>query len=215
MSRPSSHPAHSAPDPVEKGQPSFTAFAGFRRIAAGSLPDVALAVKRFAASATEPAFVYADETGDLADLDLRGTDEEVAARYAGRADAQHATAGSAEGEGSRAGPRRRGRPALGVVGREVTLLPRHWEWLNAQPGGASVALRKLVEQARRSNQESDLRRVAQARAYRFMSLVAGDLAGFEEAGRALFAGDRARFEAIVSAWPPDVAEQVTRLGFTQ
>lgn len=110
-------------------------------------------------------------------------------------------------------PRGRGRPKLGVVAREVTLLPRHWEWLNGQPGGASVALRKLVENARRENAESDRRREAREAAYRFLSAMGGDLPGFEEAARALFAEDRPRFARIVAAWPGDVAAYARWLAF--
>lgn len=107
-------------------------------------------------------------------------------------------------------PRRgRGRPKLGVVAREVTLLPRHWEWLAAQPGGASVALRKLVEEARRS--QSGRARQAQERAYHFMNAMAGDLPGFEEATRALFAGDREGFAERIAGWPTDVREHAAWL----
>ena len=102
--------------------------------------------------------------------------------------------------------RGRGRPKLGVTAREVTLLPRHWDWLAAQPGGASVALRKLVEDARRVSTNGDRRRVAQEAAYRFMQALAGDLPGYEEATRALFAGDFARFEEHTAHWPDDVRE---------
>jgi hypothetical protein len=186
--------------------PTYTAFAGFRRIASGSLVEVALAVKHSGDGAREPIFIYADETGDLTDVDLGGTDQAVAARLT-------PPAPTTPDDASSTGPRRRGRPTLGVVGREVTLLPRHWEWLNAQPGGASVALRKLVEQARRANQERDRGRNAKARAYRFLSLIAGDLPGFEEAARALFADDRARFVALLAEWPPDVAAHASRLAF--
>jgi hypothetical protein len=101
-------------------------------------------------------------------------------------------------------PRGRGRPKLGVVAREITLLPRHWDWLNAQPGGASVALRKLVEEARHVNRGKDRRREAQESAYRFMSAMAGDEPGFEEASRALFAGNHETFKVAIRAWPADV-----------
>jgi hypothetical protein len=97
------------------------------------------------------------------------------------------------------------------VAREVTLLPRHWEWLSAQPGGASVALRKLVEEARRSNESQDRMRQAKETLYRFMSTLAGDEAGFEEASRALFAGDRKLFEALIRLWPRDLREHAGRL----
>jgi len=119
--------------------------------------------------------------------------------------------------GSHVGPREKeersgpGRPKLGVVAREVTLLPRHWEWLSAQPGGASVALRKLVDAARRENAGSDRRRQSQEAAFRFMTAIAGDEPGYEEACRALYAADSERFEAIVASWPADVATYVTRL----
>ena len=108
----------------------------------------------------------------------------------------------------RSGP---GRPKLGVVAREVTLLPRHWAWLSSQPGGASVALRKLVEQARKDGQTQDQRRQSQEATYRFMSAMAGCLEGFEEAARALFAADRLRFEALLAPWPPDIQNHLQQL----
>ncbi len=104
-----------------------------------------------------------------------------------------------------------GRPRLGVVAREVTLLPRHWQWLSSQPGGASVALRKLVDEARLANIGKDRVRQSQEAAYRFMSAMAGDAPGFEEAARALFAGDEHRFEQCISVWPEDVRDHAKRL----
>ncbi len=110
-------------------------------------------------------------------------------------------------------PKQPGRPKLGVVAREVTLLPRHWDWLSTQPGGASVALRKLVEQAIRTNGEQDgLRRARQA-AYRFATALAGDEPGYEEALRALFAGDHPRFLAMMEPWPPDIRDYAAALAF--
>ena len=100
---------------------------------------------------------------------------------------------------------------MGVVAREVTLLPRHWDWLNAQPGGASVALRKLVEHARRVNGSRDRVRRSQEAAYRFMSAMAGNLPGFEEATRALFAANQERFEALIGGWPVDIRANLMRL----
>jgi hypothetical protein len=100
---------------------------------------------------------------------------------------------------------------LGVVAREVTLLPEHWDWLARQPGGASVALRKLVLQAMRDSAGPDALRRARERAYAFMSTMAGDLPGFEEATRALFAGDAERLAVHIAAWPPDVRHLVARL----
>jgi hypothetical protein len=98
-----------------------------------------------------------------------------------------------------------------VVAREVTLLPRHWEWLATQPGGASVALRKLVESARKTSRQTDFHRLAQESAFRFMTSIAGDEAGYEEAVRALYADDLARLESIVAAWPVDVARHAVTL----
>jgi hypothetical protein len=111
-------------------------------------------------------------------------------------------------------PRGRGRPKLGVVSREVTLLPRHWEWLNAQPGGASVALRKLVDEARRASGDKDRERQARDAAYHFMSTMAGNLPQFEEASRALFAGDRRRFTALIADWPPDIRDHIVKLAYS-
>jgi hypothetical protein len=104
-----------------------------------------------------------------------------------------------------------GRPKLGVVGREVTLLPRHWEWLATQPGGASVTLRRLVEEARRAGGDEERKRQARDAAYRFMFAVAGNEPGFEEASRALFAGDQSRFEEETERWPADVREHARTL----
>jgi hypothetical protein len=100
------------------------------------------------------------------------------------------------------------------VAREVTLLPRHWEWLSAQPGGASVALRKLVEQARRASGDKDRSRAARDAAYHFMSAMAGNLPGFEEAARALFADDRRRFVGLIAAWPADIRDHAIKLAFS-
>jgi hypothetical protein len=181
----------------------YTTFEGDRRIATGSLQANALAARRaIGDGASKPVLIFEDETGRVIDIDMRAPAEDAAARLQEGA----ASAGADEARG-------RGRPKLGVVAREVTLLPRHWEWLATQPGGASVALRKLVEEARRANGDQDRTRKAHERAYRFMSAVAGDLPGFEEATRALFADDAPRFADRIAAWPCDVRDYVTRLAF--
>jgi len=178
-----------------------SAFDGERLIAAGPLNEVALAVKvALAAGAAGPVLTFADVDGTVVDLDLRGSDAEIVARLGASADEAPP-------------PRGRGRPKLGVVAREVTLLPRHWDWLAAQPGGASVALRRLVEQARRSDGGATETNQAKAAAFRFLSATAGNLPGFEEALRALFAGDRANFAERASPWPPDVRDYAMRLAF--
>src|SRR5690349_21604387 len=140
----------------------------------------------YAACRSDPAALIFDrETGRVVDIDPRFPPD-------------------AEGP-------RPGRPKLGVVAREVTLLPRHWDWLASQPGGASVTLRKLVEQARRANQGRDRKRRAQESAYRFLSAMAGNERGFEEALRSLFAGKRKRFDQIIEPWPIDVREHAKKL----
>jgi hypothetical protein len=152
---------------------------------------------------TAAVLVFDDQTGEQAELDLRGTPEEIRQRHEPASRPEEG-----RGEDASRGP---GRPKLGVVAREVTLLPRHWEWLGEQPGGASVALRKLVEEARRANEGKDRVRKAQEAAYRFLSTMGGNLPGFEEANRALFAGDSDRFDQEVAAWPADVREHATDL----
>ena len=177
-----------------------TAFTGTDRLAHGPLTEVALAVK--AALDRDPAasiLTFDDATGRVIDLDLRGSDAEVLARLAPAAEDQPA--------------RGRGRPKLGVVAREVTLLPRHWDWLSAQPGGASHALRRLVDEARRRDGGQSDTRTAQETAYRFMSAMAGNLPGFEEATRALFANDAARFVLHSATWPADIRDHAQKLAW--
>ncbi|MCY1512397.1 hypothetical protein D9M68_468560 [compost metagenome] len=191
-----------------------TAFAGHRILAAGALADVALAVKRaMAAGSDAPLLVFDDRSGKQVDLDLSGDETSIGERHRIPADAAAAHVEPAPDAPDDAQPRGRGRPRLGVVAREVTLLPRHWDWLSAQPGGASVALRKLVEQARRDNEARDRRRERQEAAYRFMSGMAGNLPGFEEATRALYAEDRERFVLQVANWPADVRGYATALAW--
>jgi len=174
------------------------AFEGSRRIAAGELSKVALAAKRVIDRSERGQVLIFDEiTSEPVEIDFRGTGDDVLQRLNGLQAVDE--------------PRRPGRPKLGVIGREVTLLPRHWEWLNSQPGGASVALRKLVEQARRANTGRDRVRRAQEAAYRFMSAMAGNEVGFEEAIRAFFAGKRDRFEDLVERWPKDVRDHTKKL----
>ena len=172
----------------------FTAFRELRRVAGGTASEVSIFLKDTPQGA---AIVFNDVTGSQVDLNSHGNLEEIALRYAEPLDE----------------PRGRGRPRLGVIAREVTLLPRHWDWLNSQPGGASVALRKLVDEARRTGGDRDRVRAAQEAAYRFISAIAGNLPGFEEATRALFAYDRRRFGELIAVWPEDVREYAIKLAF--
>jgi uncharacterized protein len=194
---------------IQSTRPQFTAFTGQQRLATGPLAVVALAVmeaSRKAASA--PIVIFDDATGRPIDLDLRGTERDIVARLP-----QPASETAADNPAAPE-PRGRGRPKLGVVAREVTLLPRHWEWLGTQPGGASVALRKLVEEARRANGDLDRIRAARDAAYHFMSVMAGNLVGFEEASRALFADDRRRFTGLIAGWPDDIRDHIAKLAFS-
>ena len=179
-----------------------TAFSGPNRIATGELRHVALKAKQaFDAHPQRPVLIFEDASGGQLDLPL-----ELPA-----ADLLRLVAQPVQRPAEPAPPRKPGRPKLGVVAREVTLLPRHWDWLAAQPGGASVALRKLVEAARKVLSEEDQRRASQEAAYRFMQVMAGNEAGFEDAARALFAGDTHRFEVLMQSWREDVRDHVSLL----
>ena len=183
----------------------LTAFAGKRKVAAGNLHAVAQTLKELVT--TEPdaqILIFNDDNGQQLDLNLHGSLAEVLQRLPRAQVAVEETLAPAA-------PRTAGRPKLGVVAREITLLPRHWAWLATQPGGASVALRKLVEHAQRDNKTVDEQRQARETAYRVMSALAGDEAGFEEASRALFAGQRDAFMEQVQTWPADVRAHVLQL----
>lgn len=186
---------------------SYSCFDGTRLVLTGSLPDVACAVQQHCA-APGPVLVFDNRSGRSIDLDTRGSEaqmlERLAQAYPAAAVQGALVPDPAEPAMQEPVARGRGRPRLGVQAREVTLLPRHWEWLAGQPGGASVALRKLVEEARRASGEKDRLRQAGERAYHFMQAMAGDLPAFEEASRALFAHDLQRLESLAAAWPADI-----------
>jgi uncharacterized protein len=197
-----------------------TAFEGSRLLASGPLIEVALAVKNASdRGGPAPILVFDDTTGRVIDFDLRGTKADVVARLSkasaegGEPAKPRRTSASAASDSPASEARGRGRPRLGVVGREVTLLPRQWEWLAAQPGGASVALRRLVDEAKRRAGTAPQMRASQEAAYHFMSAMAGNLPGFEEAARALFANDRRGFDQHISSWPEDVRAHAVRLAF--
>ncbi len=194
-------PKHGSTD-SPNGIPRYSAFRAGRCLAAGGLAEVAVKAGEAAARAEQPELlIFDDATGRTVEVDLRGSAADILRRLTER------EAPSI----SQAEPRGPGRPRLGVVAREVTLLPRHWEWLGQQPGGASVALRKLVEAARKQNTGADQRRQTREAAYRAMSVLAGNEPGFEEATRALFAGDRARFRMHLRKWPKDVRAYSERM----
>lgn len=169
-----------------------TAFQGTRRFASGTLAEVAASIRDVAEG---PMLVFVDSTGRVIDIDPRFPIVEV-----------EPVAPSEDARG-------RGRPKLGVVAREVTLLPRHWDWLNSRPGGASVALRRLVEDARRASGDHDRVRHAQEAANRFLTTMGGDRPNYEEATRALFAYDRRRFAELLAGWPEDIRDHAIGLAF--
>jgi len=180
-------------------------FEGNRLLARGSLQDVVreAAMREGVGADGRPLLLLDDRSGQALDVDLRGDAGTVLERLRARFPAADGTATPA--------PRERGRPRLGVVAREVTLLPRHWEWLAAQPGGASQALRRLVEEARRREGGAGELRQRREAQYRAMLTLAGDLPGFEEASRALFAGDEAAFAERLRQWPADVGDYLASL----
>lgn len=180
---------------------AFTAFHDQRMIADGPLSEVARAVEALAGRTPSGVLVFDDATGQPVDLDFRSGADAAVAAHEGRS-AEPAS------ESPRSGP---GRPKLGVVAREVTLLPRHWAWLSAQRGGASAALRRLVEEAQRAGAPADRARMAQQALHRVLTALAGDLPGYEEALRALYARQDDRFDALVGVWPADIVAYVSHL----
>ena len=176
---------------------SCSAFDHRRLIASGPLAEVVRATRQaLDAGAAGPILIFDDRTSQPVEVDFRGSLDEVMARLP---------------EPAPAIPRGPGRPRLGVVAREVTLLPRHWDWLGQQPGGISGALRRLVENATRQQEPQARARMAQEATDRFMRVMAGDLTGYEEASRALYRGDQQRFAELTAKWPTDVREHLLKL----
>jgi uncharacterized protein len=196
-------PVKTGTDNLEQ-QKRCIAFIGSRCVASGELEEAALKIKAIVdAGEQAPILVFDEDTSEIVELDLRGTVDEMRQRMA--------KTGSAAPVAPIPEKRGPGRPKLGVVGREVTLLPRHWEWLDGQPGGASVALRKLVESAKRLASGTDRARISQEAVHRFLWAMAGNLPDFEEATRAFYARDHKRFENLVASWPEDIRNHVRKL----
>jgi uncharacterized protein len=186
---------------------AYIAFEGDRAIASGNLHEVARAVKERLDRRKDAAVLIFDaDTAAPLELDFRGNVSDVLSRLSATARTQAVTEQAAP-PASR-GP---GRPKLGVIAREVTLLPRHWDWLARQRGGASVALRQLVDEARRTSEDADRTRQAEEAAYRFMSAMAGNKTNYEAAIRALFAGEAVRFAKLIAEWPADIRKHALRL----
>jgi hypothetical protein len=185
---------------------AYIAFEGDRCIASGDLREVARAARRTLDRRNDASIlVFDDASSRPVEIDFRGTVEEVLARLPEITDVPAAS------DDAPSVPRGPGRPKLGVVAREITLLPRHWDWLAQQPGGASVAIRRLVEEARRTGEDKNRLRQAREAAYRFMSVMAGNKPRYEDAIRALFAGDPVRFQEFIAGWPADVRDHASRI----
>lgn len=200
--------------PIHRNSPAIAFLDGSQLLAKAALSTVALEVKRaYERDPNVQVLVFDAESSNVIDLDLRGSDAEILARLPIAEEMGDETGSSQENNEEKVdhGARGRGRPKLGVVPREITLLPRHWDWLNQQPGGASVALRKLVEDARRGSEAKQQVRAAMESAYRFMAGIAGNQANYEEASRALFAADRETFLKQLGTWPQDVREHLMSL----
>lgn len=173
----------------------YTAFVGERLAASGALEELLPKLKAmFDRNRSTLFLIFDDETGMQVDFDLRGTVEEVLAR-----NGPHPPA---------TGP---GRPRLGVIAREVTLLPRHWEWLGQQPSGASATIRRLIDEARKREPAETRRQQALQATERFLFAMAGNLPGYEEATRALFRDEDQRFAELISPWPKDIRHYALRL----
>jgi hypothetical protein len=175
---------------------TYTSFVGTKILASGTRDKILAALKsRFDRHAGTLVLTFKDQSGKQVDFDLRGTLADVLDRYRPAA--------------ARVGP---GRPKLGVVAREVSLLPRHWDWLEQQPNGASAAIRRLVDDARKRDDPGEQQaRSAIEAAGRFLSAIAGNLPGYEEATRALFARERKRFDDLIRKWPADIRLHSQRL----
>lgn len=180
---------------------SYSAFEGSTRLFRGTFPEVVLKVKeRLGRTENNTLLIFSDDTGKTMDFNFQGTVKDVLKRleiYVSRQESAPAS-----------GP---GRPRLGVISREISLLPRHWEWLASQPGGASATLRKLIEEARKKSSAHASVKQIQERVYRFMSVMAGNLAGYEEALRALYKADRRNFLLHLQEWPLDVRTHAMEL----
>jgi hypothetical protein len=177
---------------------SHLAFAGDEIIARGTLPDVALAVHRALQSGEQRSVIVLESaTSQVVDLDLRGSDHDIVQRLATDTDRAITESSSR----AAAGP---GRPRLGVVSREVSLLPRHWDWLKSQRGGASAALRRLVDEARKQDRGHSEVSGSQEAIDRYLRVMAGDRPNYEEASRAFYANRETDLRDLVAAWPADV-----------
>jgi uncharacterized protein len=173
---------------------TYTAFDSQQLLFQGTLSEVVLKIKKRLGRADHSSvLIFSDETGKTMDFNFQGSEKDVQKRL------EVFVSDGIPKESS--GP---GRPKLGVISREISLLPRHWEWLASQPGGASTILRTLVEEAAKKSTGSISVKQLQERVYRFLSVMAGDLPAYEEALRALYKRDKSKFTALIKEWPRDI-----------
>jgi hypothetical protein len=197
----------------------YIAFCGYTCIARAEIWGVVSAVKQASdGDSKDRLVVYDDQSSEVIELDLRGSADDVLARLAShpilaQRPEMETPPPELTPDGQRDGKKQSGpgRPKLGVVSREVSLLPRHWDWLSRQSGGASAALRRLVDEARKSNLEKDRLSEAQQAVHRFLWDMAGNLPSFEEVTRAFYAGDFEKVRLLIQDWPPDVRVHTKRL----
>jgi hypothetical protein len=190
-----------------EAQEMFYAFRGDQLLARGTIASVARALREAAGGqCKERLSLYVERTGAPTDIDVSGTEQEMLQRLADQFPKEFEAEGP-DDSGARRGP---GRPRLGVTSKEVSLLPRHWDWLKAQRGGASSTLRRLVEDARKKHATADFVRQRVEAAHRFLWDIAGNAPDFEEATRALFAHDFSEFERRIAAFPVDVQSVLLR-----
>jgi len=183
---------------------TYTSFIGHKLLAHGDLVKVVLRIKRkLKEEPHAPILIFSDLTGKQMDFDLRGSEKEIEERL--QKFVAEEPGNTVQG---------RGRPKLGVVAREVSLLPRHWEWLATQSGGASAALRRLVEDARKKTADRETIKQSQERTYKFMTAMGGDLPGYEEALRALYVKDGKKFNKQIAEWPEHVKDYAIKVSAT-
>lgn len=179
---------------------TYTVFEAAKMLFRGSLTEVVVKVKkRLGKSDHSPCSIFSDDTGKAIDFNFQGSEKDVLKRL---------EIFVSETPLENSGP---GRPKLGVISREVSLLPRHWEWLATQAGGASAVLRRLVDEAKKKSAEGNAIKQAQERVYKFLSVMAGDMPGYEEALRALYRKEEKKFALQIEAWPEDVKAYVLEL----
>jgi hypothetical protein len=173
---------------------TYTAFEGNKQLFIGTLASVILKVKkRLGKDDNSTILIFSDSTGKTIDFNFQGNEQDVQKRLE--------IFITEDISSNNTGP---GRPKLGVISREVSLLPRHWEWLATQTGGASATLRRLVEEAKKKSVSGNQVKLAQERTYKFLSTIAGDYIGYEEALRALYKFDKKIFVLNMQSWPADV-----------